>query len=558
MKKMLLSFGLALFSAFSFSQVIFTVEEPASIAGSKNFTYTNGWAADMNDPANAVLDTVVLADDSLACSALTNGVDLTGQIALIYRGTCEFGAKALAAQNAGAIAVIIVNNIAGAPIAMGAGAVGGSVTIPTVMISQADGEAIHDAMEAGDDVIVFIGNKSDYYADDLGFYAKNVLRVNGNAIPSLLAQNATEFNTELGGWVYNYGSNDQTNITLNVTVNNGADVYDNTSTAFNLLSGDSAYIAMPDFNLASYPVGDYTLTYEVSNGVTDEYIGDNTVNIDFFVNDSIFSLCRLNAQKMPVSDGGIRPSTNNNSYSSCIVFSNANGSRLAAAGMYFNASTATDDSLTGQEIEITAYRWDDAFVDLNDANYGYTSLNSMASGNYYFDSNDQNVPKYQSFTQPFVMEDNQRYLFCATTYNTSVFLGYDTETSYLLNEGNDLQPLYPVESDNAYSAGFEGGDVPSLSVRVFDANDLAVNENVIETSSFPNPAKDVVTVKLNANGKATLKVTDLSGRLVNAEEVSIANGQFTTNVAAFKAGTYVFSLTYADGTSSQFKVVVTK
>lgn len=558
MKKMLLSFGLALFSAFSYSQVIFTVEEPAPIAGAKNFTYTTGWAADMNNPANAVLDTVVLANDSLACSALTNGNELAGQIALVYRGTCEFGAKALAAQNAGAIAVIIVNNIAGAPIAMGAGAVGGSVTIPTVMISQADGDAIHDAMEAGDEVIVFIGNKSDYYADDLGFYAKDVLRVNGNGIPSLLAQSASEFTTEIGGWVYNYGSNDQTNITLNVTVNNGADVYDETSAAFSLLSGDSAYITLPDFSMASYPAGDYTMVYEVSNGVTDEYINDNTVNIPFYINDSIYSLCRLDAQKMPVSDGGIRPNPNNNSYSSCIVFSNANGSRLAAAGMYFNASTATDDSLTGQEIEITAYRWDDAFTDLNDANYAFTSLNAMASGNYYFESNDQNIPKYQAFTEPFVMEDNQRYLFCATTYNTSVFLGYDTETSYLLNEGNDLQPLYPVESDNAYSSGFEGGDVPSLAVRVFDANDLSVNENVIETSSFPNPAKDMVTVKLNANGKAALKVTDLSGRLMSAEEVSIANGQFTSNVSAYKAGTYVFSLTFADGTSSQFKVVVTK
>ncbi|MBI3239338.1 MAG: hypothetical protein HYZ43_10950, partial [Flavobacteriia bacterium] len=72
---MLLSFGLALFSASSFSQVIFTVEEPGAIAGSKNFTYTSGWAADLTNPANAVLDTVMLADDSLACTAITN--DLT-------------------------------------------------------------------------------------------------------------------------------------------------------------------------------------------------------------------------------------------------------------------------------------------------------------------------------------------------------------------------------------------------------------------------------------------------------------------------------------------------
>ena len=202
------------------------------------------------------------------------------------------------------------------------------------------------------------------------------MRVNGTGVPALLAQNASEFTTDLGAWVYNYGSNDQTNITLNVTVNNGADVYDNTSTTFSLLSGDSAYITMPAFSLASYPTGDYTMTYMVTNPATDEYISDNSVVINFYVNDSIYSLCRLDAQKMPVSDGGIRPSANNNSYSSCIVFNNANGSRLAAAGMYFNASTATDDSLTGQEIEITAYRWDDAFVDLNDANYGFTSLNA--------------------------------------------------------------------------------------------------------------------------------------------------------------------------------------
>ena len=36
----------------------------------------------------------------------------------------------------------MVNNVAGGPITMGAGADGGSVTIPSIMISQADGEAL--------------------------------------------------------------------------------------------------------------------------------------------------------------------------------------------------------------------------------------------------------------------------------------------------------------------------------------------------------------------------------------------------------------------------------
>ena len=157
------------------------------------------------------------------------------------------------------------------------------------------------------------------------------------------------------------------------------------------------------------------------------------------------------------------------------------------------------------------------------------------------------------------MEDGQRYLFCATTYNTAIFLGYDTQSKYELNVTTDAQPLYPVESDNVYSpGGFEGGDVPSLAVKVFDASILTINENVLETATFPNPTKDVITVKVNATGNAVLTVTDLAGRAVSIQDVTINNGQFTTNVSEFNQGTYVFSLSYDNGMNSQFKVVVTK
>ena len=50
--------------------------------------------------------------------------DLTGKIALVSRGTCEFGMKS--AQNAGAEAVIIYNNVGGI-VNMAAGAVGADV-----------------------------------------------------------------------------------------------------------------------------------------------------------------------------------------------------------------------------------------------------------------------------------------------------------------------------------------------------------------------------------------------------------------------------------------------
>ena len=88
--------------------------------GNYDFTWaepSGGWGCpDLSDPANAITDTLAFVDDgtagdSLGCNALVNGTDITGKIAVIYRGACEFGTKALNAENAGAVGAIIVNNV---------------------------------------------------------------------------------------------------------------------------------------------------------------------------------------------------------------------------------------------------------------------------------------------------------------------------------------------------------------------------------------------------------------------------------------------------------------
>ncbi len=57
--------------------------------------------------------TFAVTDVGKACSSLT--VDLTGQIALIVRGTCTFATKAANAKAAGAAGALIFNNSAGVP-----------------------------------------------------------------------------------------------------------------------------------------------------------------------------------------------------------------------------------------------------------------------------------------------------------------------------------------------------------------------------------------------------------------------------------------------------------
>ena len=92
------------------------------------------------------------ADPNDACDPITNGGDLNGKIAVIRRGECEFGFKALAAENEGALAVIMVNNVPGDPIIMAPGANGGSVTIPLFMLSDVDGEALITEILGGNTV----------------------------------------------------------------------------------------------------------------------------------------------------------------------------------------------------------------------------------------------------------------------------------------------------------------------------------------------------------------------------------------------------------------------
>lgn len=79
-----------------------------------------------NDQAATTHDACVGANGSLA-----------GKIALINRGNCNFTVKVKNAQNAGAIAVIMVNNVAGPNVIM-AGS-DNTITIPAVFVSQNDG-----------------------------------------------------------------------------------------------------------------------------------------------------------------------------------------------------------------------------------------------------------------------------------------------------------------------------------------------------------------------------------------------------------------------------------
>jgi len=582
MKKLLLAVSVILSATWADAQVIVAGVSPQSIVANYTFTWADpaDWGAtpDFNISGVFVEDTIMLVEDGSTglnaqgfpisqegCNPLTN--DLTGKIAVIYRNTCNFSLKALNAQNAGAVGVIIINRDPEV-VGMGAGTDAPSVTIPVVMLTNFDGATLVNEMANGP-VVVFMGNKTGLFANDIAINPGAALAPKAGHVHSLLAQNGTEFNFDLGARIYNPGSAAQATVSLNAKITNpsGTIVYDNTVSGLSIISGDSTDVypgsasTLPNFSLSSYTAGTYTVTYTATLGGTDEYDGDNTVTFTFTVNDSVFSYAKRDTAANSLSASNFyRPGTNNQTYSVCTVINDPNASRVAATGVYFAATKATGTTpLDGEEMALYLYTWDDAFTDLNDANFPAGTawtLTEVASGFYYYPSDLQGEVVYGAFSTPYVLADNQRYLACVQTVNLDLYLGYDDQ-NYTWNTDYYLQPMFPNESDGTrFAVGF-GSDLPSaLGVGLVDKNSIGLAEtNVIEGVAYPNPAVDNVTVSIQGEGVASLTITDVAGKVAMVKAINLVNGKSDVNVANLEAGIYVFNVVLENGKSAQFNVV---
>ncbi len=146
------------------------INSPASIAASYDcyesiFSTSNKLA----DIGNISGDIVYYKDDAsgtsnLACSgAPVNSI--SGKIALIMRGTCNFTVKVKNAQNAGAKAVIMINNVSGNPVIMSG--TDNSITIPAVMVTDVEGQVLIDQLNNNATVNVTLATNGQNLDGDL-------------------------------------------------------------------------------------------------------------------------------------------------------------------------------------------------------------------------------------------------------------------------------------------------------------------------------------------------------------------------------------------------------
>lgn len=549
MRKILTLIALPLSIALS-AQVTFNVLQPVDIQGSYAHTWADpepdGWnTPDMELVENRLIGDLALAvdateDDSLVCEAVLNTAAVEGKVALIYRGECNYSTKALNCQQAGAIAVVVINNVPGAPVGMGSGEDGALVDIPVFQISDVDGALLRAAMDDAT-VTVLLGNKTGYFASDIGFVNRGILLPPSLSLPFWLTANPGEFSVRVGAYVHNFGTEPFTDVVLNANVlHNGGALYNEGSTPFEVLPGDSVFVELPVFDQAAWE-GEYTLTYNTLGGSPDEYAADNTFVVPFAF-DSLFTMVpRDAATGIPITTIGIQPAPASTDYETCLHFRDANASRTAVTGLHLYASIAEPGDMEDELIISRIYQWDDEFTGLSDPNFTISTLTAIHSQEHFVVDTGNFVTTYLSFDAPVVLEDDQRYLICANTLNAGVFLGHNETVHMATTEEVHDQPVDPHRGDDGWFIGFVGGPVSSLGVSMIESSTIGFAERENRAvATWPNPSTGIFQVGLEGHGRTQLHLTDAMGREVRTFSTSAST--FTIDLRGEARGVYLLSI----------------
>ncbi len=570
-------------------QVILNVMNPSTIAGvyaHSNQGNGSAWGlANLLDPADAVLDTLVMMDDGdtnqnnsygyvfpqsyCGCDSsgvMNSSVDFSGKIVLISRGSCEFGKKAYLAQLRGAVGVIIYNAFldsdpSGGMINMAGGVYGINVTIPVAFVVNGTGQTLKDELDNGTTVVAFLGAKAGAFGNDLAMSSNKVLTPGEMARPQLISADSTDYSVALGFWMRNDGFSNQTAAVAGAEITyNGSVVYTNTTNSFGLNSGDSSYISFPPFAQASYPNGEYTFTYSAAiSGGTDDFPADNEISYTVRMNDGIYSYARVDSDFQPLDNVSVRPSSFSY-WAPALHFYHKNASNMTMDGVKFAAFMTNGDSITGRSLDIAVYEWDDFFFGLNDPGISTSTLSNtpILLESYTFMDEYQDSAVTHMFQTPLELTNYQRYVVAVVSANTDMYLNHSRDPSYGFNETQSTaQPVWLLMVDGTWSTSHWDDYVPTIQL-IMSENNISVDEVAAEIKPYPIPAAHILHIPMpNVGNEGSLMVYDMLGNLVlSQEELNKDGNLLKVDVSTLPSANYLFTITSADGKNSSFTVVV--
>lgn len=597
----------------------FQVSSPLSIAGDKAYTQANDGSGATGEwggaPTTFINHPVKFGPvgDTNGCTSYPTGY-FTGTIALVWRGTCEFGSKALAAQTAGADAVVIVNNVSGGPVGMAAGSAGGSVTIPVYMISLDDGMAITSILNSGGSVnMTIILNWGVGNNNDLGFVPGGQSTPANFAMPyTQLAAHSDAYKGLNGAYIANFGLHDATNVKLHSnlvftpTGGSAAPVYSDSVSLASFPAIDSIYTFFgPEYNVPATGTGRYDLNYSITSDSTDAFLGDNSYTHTFYTTDSLWSKGRYDfANNKPVATFYTRPN-NSDPYIWGVPYFVANGGSVIKK-VQFSVSNGPGPLPGGQQMFVWVFKWTDAGA-TQDSLMEVSELELVGGGIKTFDGT--NDSSFQSFTVAIgdtingdstyqVFLDANSWYYIAPEVPGTWAIGLDgvvngyprtygrahfhnkfewynpiwfgdrssSTTNMVGNPGNILNPIaFPeigsLDVDSVVYAS-QRHLLPAVAFKT-STHISSVNNNAkpfARMNLYPNPATDYINVSVDLDAVApqlTYSVIDGHGRFVSREiHNNVQSEVYNYNTTKLPAGNYYIIVSSGSKmTSKKFTVV---
>ncbi|MEZ4960337.1 MAG: PA domain-containing protein [Saprospiraceae bacterium] len=566
------------------AQTAVVVNSPASIAGAKAFDEAGtGFSTVALSSGTWTADAIFVdngtATPTIGCVSLINGSELAGKIALIDRGSCNFSEKVSLAENAGAIAAIVFNNLPGdGTFAMGLTAP--VVNIPAVMLSFEDGQAIRAELANGP---VNITMGAIVFDNNVSVDITRILNPLFGTVPKYAVGNG-QFEVPTGASVLNRGLNDAENVVVQASIDhNGSQVYSEEGTVEVIVTGDTSDLEILPAYEPPAETGYYDLTYDVTYDTPDESSFDNSVSTSFYISENTFCKGRWDeANNRPeVTIGYTRDGGGNVMFMSGFHMTNATGAVLDSATFYVSTTLDSFGLLSaGSFVSVYAFLWED----LNqDSMFSSDEFTTVAFNTVDLDpSLDRqwvtvNLLDFISFNGPYTFDQDEVNLIIAPRFEgtETVFFGFDEGIDQTQRNDNNLFtsdldiPYLQTNtwdpdsgapgSFGVFNNGMGGTTMGSVAtaVHITPAGANAVQEPLLEDVSvniYPNPATNRFTTEVALPGVSKYleySIRDASGRqLFRAKKDNVQNDKVEFNISALPTGQYFLMVRTENGVAT--------
>lgn len=493
------------------------------------------------------------AGDSLGCEEIVT--DLTGKIAVIRRGACDFTVKVLNAQNAGADGVIIINHYDNVDdtdafvIGMSCGAAENcaDITIPAIFVSRTTGEIIVSSLAAGETMNVSFTVKS-FYDPASSFSIQTPLT---DAIP---------FDSYFIHYV-NPNSVDAVDVTVTATIAAPSGLETVLTGASNVGPlGDS--IIVLDGEYEPTELGTYTVTWTHDQG-------SEALESQFMTTDYTYGTASPELGQAPrVSDADF--ATGNLAYQAgalSIMDEDGAVATHASFGLSNGADLFTGDPDADQVVVILydADSDDDELIDFSPTSAATTfdDLTPVALATYFITGNE--TADDQLFVQWENLVDGGNLVTLKPNGAYYTVIAYDGSNAglgicpgFVASAGvNYLNfPTTPIIVTGSFFSGGWNGQTVGINLHLAGFEPPVGTEDLPgldadKVTLAPNPVSSRLNVMFDLDqtaDKVQMIMTDVSGKIITTEEYEqVFNQSIEIDMERLPRGSYFLSIATPEG-----------